>query len=218
MNDLGFGDVSLRESVGTPIAAAVAAAFPLSILPPMYMPPNPPSDTANAQCEAIDDPDGWQPLCLLTRESDKCTPQAIPFAPFFNASVVSFGGARRVDLLTSAVPPPPTFTHPLSQFGHQSNDFTEENIRTLKASARLNDENKILAEVFTPPAARGALLLALNEVVARDADLAFSVRVLFAVTYHIIYIPLPTSPDVYTGSTQCIALQIALRIVLLHKR
>ena len=182
MNALGFGDASLRETVGAPIAAAVAAAFPLNVPPPMYMPPNPPSDTANAQCETIHDPDGWQPLCLLTPESSQCTPQAIPFAPFFNASLVSFGGARRVNLLTSAVPAPPTFTHPLSQFGDQSNNFTEENIRTLKASARLNDENKILAEVFAPSAARGALLLALNEVVARRSDLSLSVRVMFAVS------------------------------------
>ena len=74
MNALGFSYVSLRESVDAPIAVAVAAAFPLSIPPPMNVPPNPLSDywmmgwVAHWQCIVRDNPrSGRLATALLPR-------------------------------------------------------------------------------------------------------------------------------------------------------
>lgn len=195
MRDIGLVNVNLRDNVASQYAKAVAMRFPLNMPPPPYTAPNPPSTLpGNAQCSNIGDSDGWQALCTPSPDGG-CIPQQVPILGLNNASLIHRNGARDVENLISFVPAPPTYSGPLRRvpIREDTKDFFDPYRQVLVASRNLNDEDKIIAEVFSPNAALGVLTIALNEASKRKLNADDTRALLFAVT--------ASTRDALVGST-----------------
>lgn len=184
MRSIGLNKLEVRDTIGAEFAEAVSQRFPLSIPPPEYKPPNPPSTIpVDAQCNAISDSDGWQPLCLPS-SGRGCIPQEISFLPLVNASLIHRDGARKINELIADIPPPPKYRGGLKSLPSRKDarEFARPYIRVLSSSQALDDDDKTVAEVFQPNAALGVLTLSLDEVSTRELDLGNSVNLFFAVS------------------------------------
>lgn len=182
MTSLGFDSTMALRTVGMPIAIAIEEKFPLRDPPPPYSPPNPPSRSPDASCETIVDPDGWQPICDPSPSGGPCVPQQATIVVFFNATLISFDGARRVDRLIADVPPPPTFSMDLNTVPETDDAFTREYRAVLRQSGMLDDRRKAIASEFSPNVALLVHSLALDEIITRELNLEMSVRVLFTLS------------------------------------
>lgn len=149
-----------------------------------FRPRNPPSRKFDAECDRINVPDEWQGQCVQRAPGEPCTPQEVTVAPYLNASLISFGGERKIGQLIKNVPAPPMFKKPLSElpFRFGENEFAHQYLQTLKASAKIDDERKWVTEFFRLTAALRASHLALNEAVARNLSLGDTAALMVTVS------------------------------------
>eukprot|EP00178_Gracilaria_changii_P025359 TRINITY_DN78156_c0_g1_i1.p1 TRINITY_DN78156_c0_g1~~TRINITY_DN78156_c0_g1_i1.p1 ORF type:complete len:507 (-),score=64.16 TRINITY_DN78156_c0_g1_i1:743-2263(-) len=180
MTSLGYDSRLVDGHVGGVIARAVAMKFKLPMPPTPYQPPNPPSNSFDAMCDTITDPDGWQAQCVQSMVGMKCQPQNIPFGALFNASLITSNSP--VSQLVSKIPRPPTFDDDLSTlpFATGLNDFADEYLHTLAASSSLDDYHKIVAEFFAPNIALRLFNRALDEVNQRNVSAPQTATLFFA--------------------------------------
>lgn len=109
----GYGQSAVANgSVGARVAAAVLAKYPVNPPATPYTPVNPPSATANADCGAITDADGWQPVCVQREPGPPCAPRVIRFGALANAPLYSTGGATTAAAVVTdgLLGRPPSFT------------------------------------------------------------------------------------------------------------
>lgn len=181
--------VTLKLRVGGDAAAAKLVSAVLMkhpLTPPAvasFKPINAPSKTADADCGALRAGDKWQAQCLSMMPGKPCMAQKPPFVPLFNASLVSYAGARAAASLTASIQPGPTYDGMLSDLPVSGGGvFAEEHRHTLRTSGQIGDREKFIAEYFMPNAALQVARVALQEAVARKLPVDASIRLLFAAT------------------------------------
>eukprot|EP00177_Eucheuma_denticulatum_P001804 GFKZ01003230.1.p1 GENE.GFKZ01003230.1~~GFKZ01003230.1.p1 ORF type:complete len:509 (-),score=52.85 GFKZ01003230.1:188-1714(-) len=181
MTSLGYDSRLVDGHVGGAIARAVAKNFRLPMPPAPYQPPNPPSDSFNAMCESIVDPDGWQPQCVQPMPGMPCMPQMVPFLALFNASLITT--STPVLDIVSQLPPPPMFNESLSTlpFTMGENKFADQHLSVLAASASLDDNDKTIAEFFAPNIALRLFNRALEEANLRNLTNADTASLFFTI-------------------------------------
>lgn len=179
MTSMRYDSRLVDGHVGGAIARAVAENFRLPMPPPPYQPPNPPSDSFDPMCDSIVDPDGWQPQCVQPKPGMPCMPQMVPFLALFNASLITT--TTPVLEIAAQLPPPAMFNQSLSTLPATmgDNDFADQYLTVLNASASLDDTGKTIAEFFAPNIALITFNRALDEVNSRNLSNADTASLFF---------------------------------------
>lgn len=179
----GFDRSALNGSVGARVAAAVLAKYPVNPPAVPYTPVNPPSADANADCGAITDADGWQPLCVQREPGPRCAPQVIRFGALFNASLYSTGGATTASEVVGQLEPLPTYDGALPDlpFERGEHPFADQHLAILDGAAGLGDYEKAVVQIFGSSSSDRVGRLAVLEAEARNLSLGASTVLLYAV-------------------------------------
>lgn len=165
------------------IAMSVSSRYPGAIEMTMYEPSNPASTKPNiAQCDTIEDPDGWQPLCVPSGASDGvCMPQINSGAMLANAPLVGLNGSVYRPIFFEGLPVP-TNSIPLSRLFKSPNTnqtYANEYKRLVEIMYPLTDYKKVVAEAFVPPAFLSFLTLAIDDLALHHTGSRNCARILF---------------------------------------
>lgn len=184
MKAIGFDSDAVVTHPSWELVVAVLVKYSLG--PPKdFTPTNPPSTMFDADCDSIKDVNKWQAQCVQMAPGAPCTPQKVPFLPFYDAKLISSDGNRTVKGLVADLPLPPLYTSNGGDDKHNNNnneEFIAAHLAVLEASATLDDANKFSAEFFQPNAALRMGMLTINEAEARKSSLEESIVVFFAVS------------------------------------
>lgn len=183
MAALGLEEEVLASHPSRAIVGPIMMKYALKPPETMFMAKNPPSGGFDPDCEALKVSDAWQAQCVQMEPGMPCMPQAIPFGAFFNASLITANGEKRVNELIKDIPGPPTFDGSLPElpFSSGESNFADEHLQTLETSGKLDDEAKWQGEFFQPNAVIRVGNIAVNEALARNLSLSDSTALLIAV-------------------------------------
>lgn len=176
---LGYDPTIVSSHVGAVIARGVAMKFKLSAAFP-FMSANAASSSFDASCDTLTRADQWQAQCVQPAAGMACKPQMVMFTPFFNASYITT--TDPVSSIVDKLPAPPMYDGDLAELPAEMgmNDFADQHLAVMEASATLGDYSKTLAETFAPNIALQLFNRALHEAELRKLNATQSATLFFA--------------------------------------